>query len=132
MDTIEDILDKAFGTANPPEGKKYDFTHASVWLSKHCFGIDWAAKGIGFGQVAFEIGPQGQVHIDTEHMSDLFVEELVAFVLSKATRDQQKKDWKTTNDYYQEGAQSDQPVCPYNEAEALKYWTLGYQGKTND
>jgi len=132
MNNDNDLLDKAFGVANPPDNKKYDLTRASVWMSKHAFGIDWAANGIGFGQVIFEIGPKGQVHIDTEHMSDQFIEELVLYVLSNATKDQQKKDWKTVNDYYQEGAQSDQPECPYTDQDAIKYWTLGYQGKTND
>ncbi len=122
-----------FGVANPPPGKTYDFTAAYSWIgtSGRGFGIDWSARGVGFGQVYFAVGPKGELHIDTECMSDLFVTELLAFVVSQATKDNEPKDWKSTNDYWSEGYQSgDDATNPYPEGEhSHVYWQKGQDSK---
>lgn len=127
LDILDD--DSIFGKANPPEGKKYDFYRVEAWIGRHQngFGLSWGANGIGFGDVYFEFGPNGQVHIDTERMSNQFVEELFLFMLSKATKDQEFKDWKTANDYFQEGLAAIRgSECPYKEEKPKEYWISGY------
>lgn len=125
-----DLTEKLFGQANPPEGRKYDFRRAEAWLGRsgRGIGISWYAAGVGFGEVYFEVGPEGQVHIDTEMMSDEFVKELLCHMVEKATKDDQPKAWKTVNDYWQEGRAAEKgEMNPYLEADlAYKYWQEGY------
>ena len=124
--------DTIFGTANPPEGKKYDFSQVDGWVGRgqNGFGLSWLANGVGFGDVYFEFGPNGQVHIDTEYMSNQFLEELLLFMLSKATKDQESKDWKTGNDYFQEGLAAEKGTeCPYKEEKTKEYWVMGYNSQ---
>lgn len=128
----DNFLDKLFGTANPPPGKKYDFQYAEAWLGRSLrgFGIAWGAAGIGFGEVYFEIGPKGEVHIDTEMMNDEFVKELLCFLVDNATKDDEEKNWKTVDDYWQEGRAAEEGAeNPYTDELGRKYWQKGYKSR---
>lgn len=125
-------FEKMFGTANPPPGKTYDFTYASVWggRSGRGFGVSWSAKGIGFGEIYCEIGPEGQIHIDTEMMNRQFVQELLCYVAEHASLDEEPKNWKTGTEYWQEGrdaALGTENPYSYGNNVAHRNWELGYE-----
>lgn len=125
------LSEKLFGKADPPEGKKYDIVSARTWLgtSGKGFGISWMARGTGFGEIYCEIGPEGQLHIDTECMSDRFLVELFEFLVSKATKDNEEKAWKTVNDYWQEGRAAEKGTeNPYGIGgdDSAIFWQRGY------
>lgn len=112
---------------NTPSGKKYDFLEAKISLNLRGFIISWVAKGMGFGHVSFDVGPEGQVHIDTEYMSDLFVKELMEYAISKATKDAEPAPFKTSNQIFFEGHDSaPDSVNPYESGHEKTIWQQGY------
>ena len=122
-----------FGKANPPSGKKYDFAEASVHLDIRGFTITWVAKGLGFGNVHFDVGPDGQVHIDTECMSDQFLNELMEYVVSKSTKDSEPAPFKTISQIFFEGHDAKKGVeNPYSSEPECKIWQQGYDSNNHE
>lgn len=90
------IIEKLFGKA-PKKG--YKFTHVDVTLTDNDvfkgFHIQWGAKGVGFGEVFFGWGIDKEVlkdfpkqqgfYLDTECMSDEFIQALMKKALPKMT-----------------------------------------------
>ena len=117
-----------FGKANPPAGKKYDFADAKVSLNIRGFNISWAARGVGFGQMSFDVGPEGQVHIDTEYMSDQFVNELLEYLVSNSTKDSDPAPFKTSNEIFFEGHDAPEGTKnPYASEPECIIWQQGYK-----
>jgi hypothetical protein len=116
-----------FGKANPPPGKKYEFLQAEVTLSMRGFNIAWSAKGFGFGNVYFDVGPEGKVHIDSEYMSDQFVKELLEYMVSRSTKDSEPAPFKTSNQIFFEGHNAPKGAeNPYKSYPECEIWKKGY------
>jgi len=67
---------------------KYEFEYTSVANPRlGVIVISWGAKNLGFGEATFLLKENGSFHIDTECMSDAFIEELLAYAAKNSSRD---------------------------------------------
>jgi len=83
-----DPFEKMFGKADPPPGKKYDFAYAEVSNPRPgVVVIGWSARGMGFGEVTLLMRDNGKLYLDTECMSDRFLNELFEFLVLQSTKD---------------------------------------------
>ena len=116
--TETDFFERAFGKANPSPGKQYDFEYASVSnprLGVVC--INWAARGVGFGEVTLLLRENGKIHIDTEYMDKEFVNELMEYIVSQSTKDPDP----TPEDCYGSAAHYEPEEMPTNEEICVAY-----------
>jgi len=116
-----DPIEKMFGKADPPPGKKYDFVYAEVSnprLGVIC--INWGARGCGFGEVTMLMRESGGFYIDSECMSDQFLAELLVYVVSKSVKDPET----IPADCYASHANRNEADMPRDESICAAYTTV--------
>lgn len=78
--TAENIKEALNFKAKKP--KKYKFLQVVLSFYPGAVVISWSAKAVGFGELTFHLS-DGRLSIDTEGMSQQFVDELLTEVLKQ-------------------------------------------------